>query len=409
MGPMALNRDDGDLAASPGVPLAGVRVLDLSSRVGAYCGKLLADMGADVVKVERPSGDQLRRVPPYRKGAGSGDPSLLFAWYNNNKRGITLDWTRPDSVPLLSELAGTATVVLASPDRREPIAGYEEDPPRLTWVPGSTVFCAVTPFGLTGPWRHWRATPFTSFAASGLMHAVGPDEGPPLAMPGQQQYDQASTRAAAAVVAVLAGRAERQSIDIAAHEVGAWQYHAIQRFGVSGRIMTRATNFGPPPGGVWECRDGFVDIAAHSEHHWDVFVDVLGQPDDLTEPLYRERSMRAQLFDLLTPIIAEHLRHQSAPDLVERAQAAGLPCALRYRPDEVLADAQMDARQAIVAIGHPELGEIRLPAPVIRTDPPLFDYWRPSPALGSANHEIYIDELGHHPSDLADWRNRGLI
>ena len=107
MGPMALNRDDGNPAAPPGVPLAGVRVLDLSSRVGAYCGKLLADLGADVVKVERPGGDRLRRVPPHRKGAGSGDPSLLFAWYNNNKRGITLDWTRSDSVPLLSELAGS--------------------------------------------------------------------------------------------------------------------------------------------------------------------------------------------------------------------------------------------------------------------------------------------------------------
>ena len=241
------------------------------------------------------------------------------------------------------------------------------------------------------------------------MHAVGPDEGPPLAMPGQQQYDQASTRAAAAVVAVLAGGADSQSIDIAAHEVGTWQYHAIQRYAVSGRIMTRATNFGPPPGGVWECRDGYVDIAAHSEHHWDAFVDVLGHPDDLSEPLYRERSMRAQLFDLLTPIIADHMRQLSAPELVERAQAAGLPCALRYRPDEVLGDEQMDSAASDRRDLPPRAGRDPAPSP---GDPNRSTAVRLPEAVaraGSANHEIYIDELGHDSSDLAEWRNRGLI
>lgn len=386
-------------------------MLDLSSRVGVYCGKLLADLGAEVVKVERPAGDQLRRVPPHRVGAAAGEPSLPFAWYNNNKRGVTLDWTRDEALSLLRQLAATAAVVIASPDPREPIVGYEDDPPSVTWIPETSTFCAITPFGMTGPWRHWRATPFTSFAASGLMHAVGPDEGPPLAMPGQQLYDQASTRAAAMVVTLLACGAPAQTIDVAAHDVGAWQYHMIQRFAVSGRIMTRATNFGPPPGGVWECRDGYVDIAAHAEHHWDAFVDVLGNPENLVEPLYRERMMRAQLFDLLTPIIAAHLREQSAPDFVVRAQAKGLPCALRYQPHQVLADEQLVARGAIVEVDHPELGRIRLPAPVIQTlrGPPLFTYTRPSPALGSANHAIYVDELGHEPRELDAWRERGVV
>jgi len=398
-----------DGGGASGLALEGVRVLDLSSRVGAYCGKLLADLGADVIKVERPTGDRLRRVPPFRRGAHDDEPGLLFAWYNNNKRGITLDWTRTDAVPLLAELASSANVVVVSPDARERLATFEEKSPHLAWVPAGTTLCSITPFGLTGPWRHWRATPFTTFASSGQMHAVGPDEGPPWAMPGQQLYDQASTRAATMVVAILAGNVAAQTVDVSAQEVGAWQYHVIQRFGSSGRILTRATNFGPPPGGVWKCRDGSIDIAAHSTHHWDVFVELLGSPEDLVEPLYREREMRAQLFDVLTLIIADHLADQSASELVRRGQAMGLPCALRYQPEEFLEDEQPRARGAFVDVHHPDLGEIRLPGPIVQTVPPLLAYRRPAPSLGGSNREVFVDELGHDPSELEEWSACGLV
>ena len=300
-------------------------------------------------------------------------------------------------------------MVVVSPELREPLVGYEDDPPRFSWLGARATLCAITPFGLTGPWRHWRATAFTTFAASGQMHAVGPDEGPPVAMPGQQLYDMASTRAATMVVAILLGDAPPQTIDIAAHQVGAWQHNVIQRFDVSGRILTRATNFGPPPGGVWRCRDGYVDIAAHSVHHWDVFVDLLGRPDDLVEPLYRERAMRTQLFDLLTPLVAAHLSEQSAPRFVERGQELGLPCALRYRPEEFLDDEQPRARGALVHIAHERLGTIRLPAPFVQTEEPLLRYRRPAPALGSSNVEVYVEELGHEVYELDEWRSRGLI
>ena len=255
-------------------------MLDLSSRVGAYCGKLLADLGADVIKVERPAGDRLRRTPPFRRDAPDGETGLLFAWYNNNKRGITLDWTRSDAVPLLSELASSVDVVIVSPDPREQLATFEEAPPHLAWVPHGTTLCAITPFGLTGPWRQWRATPFTTFASSGQMHAVGPDEGPPRAMPGQQLYDQASTRAATMVVAILAGDVAAQTIDVSAQEVGAWQYHVIQRFDASGRILTRATNFGPPPGVGLEVQALPSHRRALPTHHWVEPDELLGSPDD---------------------------------------------------------------------------------------------------------------------------------
>ena len=98
-----------------------------------------------------------------------------------------------------------------------------------------------------------------------------------------------------------------QVIDLSVHEVGLFNKLGTEQYGLAGHIKTRATNFGPPPGGIWRCRDGLLDIGAHSAHHWDVFVDLLGRPDVLSDPIYRDRVMRVQLFDLLTGIIADLL------------------------------------------------------------------------------------------------------
>ena len=403
-------RLDGRSSGRP-LPLAGIRVLDMTSRVGAYCGKLLADLGADVVKIELPGGDALRDSPPFRRGTTAGRTSLLFAWYNNNKRGITLDWTSREATPLLAELSRTAAAVLVSPDRRQPLASFRQLPPHLPWLAGATTLCSITPYGLTGPWRDWRATPFTSFACSGQMYAIGPDVGPPVAMPGQQLYDEASTRAASLIVGVLArGDAlPPQTIDIAAHDLGAWQHLVIERYSMIGRITTRATNFGPPPGGVWKCRDGYIDIAAHSPRHWELFVDLLGNPEDLTEPLYRERAMRVQLFDMLTTMIEDQLIDMSAHELVEQGQELGLPCALMYRPEEFLNDIQPRVRGTFTTVQHPEFGFMTIPGPSVHSSEPLLAYRKGAPSLGESNHDIYVDELRHEPRELEEWSQRGLI
>jgi crotonobetainyl-CoA:carnitine CoA-transferase CaiB-like acyl-CoA transferase len=393
-------------------PLAGTRVLDLSGRIGAYCGKILADLGADVINVEPPTGDRLRHVPPFRDGVRGPESSLLFAYYHHNKRGITVDWEREESRALLEELAATADVVLASPKGEgRHLVGFADDPPSLSWVAGHVLTCFLTPFGVTGPYREWRATPFTSFAMSGLMHPVGSTEGPPLAIPGQQFYDEAGLWAAFLVQTVLRSPPEIRSqvIDHSVHEVALFHKLGTEQYVLNGRIKTRETNFGPPPGGIWQCRDGRLDVGAHSAHHWDLFVDLMGRPEVLSDPIYRDRNMRVQLFDLLTEIIADLMSTRSARELVEAGQASGLPCALSQTPSQFVQEEQARTRGFFVRSTREGTGSFDMPGPPYVASPSLIAYRRSAPRQGEANDELYVNELGHSIQELQRWRSDGLI
>src|ERR1700756_55931 len=203
------------------LPLGGVRVLDLSGQLGSYCGRLLADLGADVVKVELPEGDVLRHTPPYAGDHAGTERSLSFAYYHANKRGVVLDYRDPTTAALLSRLGANADVVIVTPTAREPVTGFDPVSGQLSWAGPAAVLCSITPFGLTGPYRTWRATHLTSHAMSGLMYIQGPVEGPPVVVPGQQLYDHVGTHAAVAVLAALRARPQAggQLIDMSAHEV----------------------------------------------------------------------------------------------------------------------------------------------------------------------------------------------
>src|ERR1700749_3092235 len=171
------------------LPLGGIRVLGLSGQLGSYCSRLLADLGADVVKVELPGGDALRHTPPYADDRAGTERSLSFAYYHANKRGVVLDFREPAAAVPLAELGANADVVILTPTAREPVTGFDPVTGELSWGGPAAVTCSITPFGLTGPYRTWRATHLTAHAMSGLMYIQGPVEGAPVVVPGQQIYD----------------------------------------------------------------------------------------------------------------------------------------------------------------------------------------------------------------------------
>jgi crotonobetainyl-CoA:carnitine CoA-transferase CaiB-like acyl-CoA transferase len=390
-----------------------VRVVDLGEAATAYGGRLLADLGADVVKVEPPAGDPLRARPPFHTGPGP-DPDrgtgLVFRTYHANKRGVTLEVGRPEALELLGEL-GRADVVLLAPTRRRPVPGLDRDGGRLAWAGPRTVVCAVTPFGLTGPRRDRRSTPFVAFAASGHMHRCGPPDGPPLPLPGQQLWDEAGIHAALATVAALGARDRvgGQLLDLAVHEVAASRDFLLERHGTPGaEPVGRSRPVGIPPTGAWATADGIVEIAAHQARHWDAFLAAVDRPPELDEPALADPLVRRQLADGLGTVVARVLAGRGTAEVVRRGQEAGLPCSPRLAVDDVVTSVQARARRlfapAIAGGGGPLLALGALAAA-----PPVTARRRPAPRLGEHDREVYVEELGHDDAELDRWRRAGLV
>jgi crotonobetainyl-CoA:carnitine CoA-transferase CaiB-like acyl-CoA transferase len=388
--------------------LSGIRVLDVSGDLGAYCSKLLADLGADVLEVEPPGGDDLRRRPPF---TGRSE-SLIFLSYHSNKRGITLDVGRAESLPALEALGRKSDVIVASPTRRRPVTGFDRDAPALAWAGPHAIVASITPFGLTGPMRDLRMTPFLSFAMGGGMHWVGQSDGPPLAVPGQLQWDEAGIHAAAGIVAALFARDREggQLLDLSVHEVAAAKDFLLERYDVAPPDeWGRSVGVGYPPTGEWECRDGPLSVAAHQRYHWQAFLAMLDHPDELSDPAFEDPLFRREIFDALEVLIAPLMSTRSRLELFAKGQAAGLPCAPRYTPGQFVLDEQPQARETFAAVEEPRGGTATIPWRWCHSDPQLIGLHRRAPDLGEHNVDVYVEELGFDAAQLEKWKEAGIV
>ncbi len=392
-------------------PLHGRRVLDLSGGIGSYCTKLLADLGADVIKVEPPGGDPMRRLPPLIGGDGDVVMSAVFASYHANKRGVTLDVSRDDAVMVLEALGVAADVVVASPTGRAPVAGFDRDARRLEWAGPETIVASITPFGLVGPLRDLRSTPFVSFAMGGGMHWAGHGDGPPLAAPGQLAWDEAGIHAAFGIVSALFGhgRFGGQTLDFSVHDLAAGKDFLVERFDVGAiNEWGRSVEIGIPPSGRWECRDGLLRISAHQRHHWEAFLTMLDHPHELSEPSLADPRLRREIFDGLQEVIAGLVKDRGRYELFEKGQAAGLPCAPVNGPADFVRDEQPLARELFATAGDVGETPVAIPWRWCHSSPPMVRLRSPAPTLGEHNREVYVDGLGFTDEQVAAWRGSGL-
>ncbi len=385
------------------LPFAGVRVLDLAAPVSAYCARVMAGYGADVIRLQPPAA--VRSTPADRRAA------WLDAWYDAGCRSVTLDVGDDRAVPLLAELAAAADVVIASPTATTPVAGFVDAAFGLTWCPATAVTCLLTPFGATGPLRDWKATPLTAHAMSGLMYAIGPEDGPPLSMPGRGPWDGAGIRAAICIAAALHERPHvgGQVLDIAAHEVMAGQDDIIERFDVAGLVMKRQSNFGVPPSGTWPVADGMVDIAVNTPGHWESFVKTMGSPAELVDEMWADRTVRLQLHDVLTETIGTLLATRRRDELIADGQANGMPCSALNTPEQFVEDLRGDRRHPLGTLARIDLGTIDAPGSPIHIGPGFYEADLVAPTIGEHTAAVLGDELGHSPDELAQWRELGLV
>jgi crotonobetainyl-CoA:carnitine CoA-transferase CaiB-like acyl-CoA transferase len=400
------------LDAGESCPLDGIRVLDVAGEIGAYCTKLLADLGADVIKVEPPGGDAMRRLPPRIGGDDETAMGAVFASYHANKRGVTLDVSRRDALMVLEALGAAADIVVVSPTRRTPVAGFDRDTGHAQWAAPGAIVASITPFGLVGPMRDLRATPFVSFAMGGGMHWTGHRDGPPLAAPGQLAWDEAGIHVAFGIVSALFGHARfgGQTLDFAVHDVAASKDFLIERFDVGAiNEWGRSVEIGIPPSGRWECRDGLLRISAHQGHHWGAFLAMMDHPDELSEPSLADPQIRREIFDGLQEVIARLVKDRSRDELVKKGQAAGLPCAPVNDPGDFVRDEQPLARELFVNVGETGEKPVRIPWRWCHSNPPMVRLRRPAPRLGEHNREVYVDGLGFTDEQLESWKESGLV
>ena len=338
-------RTSGEPVASP--PLAGVRILDLSSPVGPYCGRLLADLGADVTLVEPPEGDPYRRLGPFRDGQADPEASLVFGYYHAGKTSVVLNLGAEAGQSRIAELGAEADIILISPSTRRPLWGFDPQTRQLAWASTDAIVCSITPFGIGGPYWHRPFTHATSFASGGQMAEIGEADSPPPAVPAEIHWHGAAAHAAVAILAALAVRdtAGGRFLDVSAQEVEAFQLAAIGAYHARRAVPgQRGSGKLIPPSGLWECADGRIDVAAYADHHWAAFLEMAGHPPELSEPSLADMAVRRQIFDGLIPVIAEILAPREREDLFGKGQAAGLPVCLRNTPAEFVADPQLAER-----------------------------------------------------------------
>lgn len=393
-------------------PLAGVRVLEVGDLVSAaYAGKLLADLGAEVVKIETPDGgDTARRRGPFPRDVPDPEASGLFLYLNTNKRGITLDLAGDAGRAALATLAATTDLLIheVPPDEMH-ARGLDYE--RLRATNDGLVMTSIAPFGHDGPKATWRGSDLVAWCAGGLAALNGdrtrPDL-PPLKAFGQQAGYQAGLNAAVAALGVLLGRRRTghgDHIRISVQECImnllelTFEYQPY-----CGLVASRLGAKPLQPLCFMECRDGWIFVCCVEEHQWRSFVELMGDPEWAAMELFATRLDRGKNFDALQLFLQEWCRDKSVAELYEAAQARRIPFAPASTMGDLLASPHLAARGFFAEISHPA-GMWPMPGAPYRLSATPWRLRRPAPLLGQHTVEV----LAEHGLDADVLRRAGAI
>ncbi len=419
-------------ADAPPGPLEGLHVVEIGDG-GEIAGKLLADAGADVIRVEPPAGARSRHAGPFVGDRPDPNASLAFHARNTSKRAVTLDVASERGRDLWARLVGWAEVVIDSSGPgaldalgagRDAFAGRDD----LVW-------CSITPFGLTGPWRDWAATDLVQLALGGPMMSTGYDDHdlPPVRPDGEHAMAMSNEYAVSAILAALWLREETghgQLLDVSVHEsVSATTEGSFPNWEYLRKVVQRQTgrHAAPDETARWQyqCADGayillmgggiprekrILDaLVAWIAETAPALADRLRAPE-VAEVLYVDPRARPELRRMVSETIGEFVETRPAEEVYRRGQALHLPWGLVRRPEENLDDPHWDDR-AFWWEGevHSHPAPVRYPgAPYRFTATPVRMRRRP-PLLGEHNHEVYAGLLGVPAEELPALAKSGAI
>ena len=371
-------------------------------------------MGADVVKIEPPGGDEARRVPPFKDDSPHPEKSLYFLHFNTNKRSITLDVTKPDGRAILLELAHKADVVIETyrPARREELGfGYEE----LSAGNPGLVHASITPFGETGPWRDYKANDIAGIALGNLLYLAGEPGEPPLQPPGEFAYGMASTYGAFGIAVALYHRLESgkgQHIVVSMHEcAGHIAGYFIPNYGYSGAKPARASRKGEETDlyDPYPTKNGYARIFIIPVEQWRRLVDWMGRPQSISGPEFEKMAFRRKHPDIVVGAISEFCSRHTKEELYEEGQKRRIAVTPINTVGEFMNSAQVKARETFIDMEHPVIGKYLHFGPVPRLSQSPGRITRTAPLIGEHNKEIYCGDLGMSNDDLVALRSSGVI
>ena len=405
------------MTAEDGI-LSGVKVLELAhAPSGAFCAKLLADQGADTVKVEpRRTGNGARHEPPFIDGEPHPDHSTTFLALNTNKRGVTLDLENAAGRSLFLKLASDADVIIESfkPGHLSRLgSGYET----LKAANPKVILVSISYFGQDGPYSHYKGDDLIAQAMGGFLYAVtGPADKPPMGTALEQMELTAGRNGVIAIMAALLRRdqtGEGSHIDVSVMEAAiSTPSMLIQNYSYLGRSPRRGGGDKFVMDGMHlPTRDGEVTLttAGTGGRPMEVWAEFLGEPR-LLDPKFATRASRNENWKELRDLVAPKLTQWNNLDLMRETMARGLVIGLVQSPEQVVNSPHLAERGFFVELEHPQAGTLKYPGPGFFLDGanPM-QATRAAPQLGEHNVEVYCGRLGLSNEDLTKLQAAGVV
>ena len=396
--------------------LSGLRVLEIGSMLSApYCGKLLADAGARVVKLESPGdGDAARRYGPWPGDIPHTERSGLFLYLNSNKEGITANLETPTGRSIMRRLVASSDVLV----HNVPPADMERfglDYDALADDSPDLIMASISPWGLSGPWRDYKAYDINIAAAGGICEGLGEAEREPLSFGTPEVGYFAGMAAASSIVMALLARDTHggQHIDIAEAEAMAGLYNgpealmAVYQWRVTRRTGHHALDF-PYPNCILRCKDGHIFVGSPEGRQWGRLLQIMGSPEWSQEQRFRNRTAMNNLYaDEVDGYVEEWLADYTKAELLEIALEHRIPLAPVRTYDEVRADPSL--ADLFVAIERDDTGPVSYPGVPYRLSEADVAHPEPAATLGQHNRAVLCDELGYSPTELVKLYQTGII
>jgi crotonobetainyl-CoA:carnitine CoA-transferase CaiB-like acyl-CoA transferase len=407
------------------------RVLDLTDEKGLLCAKILGDIGADVIKIEKPGGDASRRFGPFFHNNMHPEKSLLWFAYNSNKRAITLDVASADGRALFHRLVKTADFLIESfpPGYMSMLGlGYQS----LRSINPRLIMISITPFGQEGPHKAWKSSDIVSMATGGFMALVGDDDRPPVRISTDQACLHACAEAAVASLVALHDRhrnGEGQHIDVSIQaSMVATTISAIPYWDMGNVILKRSGPYrvGQRGGGKkvpqqWLCKDGSVSYAIWGgqagEKTNKALVDWMESDGMATDTMlsidwscFDIKKVDDDLLNKLEVDIGKFFLSHTKKELYQGAIERRIQLYPIYSIQDIIEDPQLEARDFWESVKHAELdAEITYPGAFAKCSEVNMKIYRRAPLIGEHNVEIYMGELGLSNDDLKTLREAGTI